>query len=669
MSLFLAATDITGNAAVIIWPATAVALLVLPAAIATFIILRFLRRLRSPREALKNAPLAYARFGFPGYKLLDCNQAFKQLSISAGGRAQTSLAELFPQETAAQLSALMDKSVAEGKQIASEELTLPSAQDRNSVWSFDIIPARRRKQAIPVHVTMFANDITEQALASRIRQTALRISSAVMSSLDEDKTVRIVLESLAYITGTDAGVLFLLEDDQWERRARYGVYENEGDPIRLRLPYEDLGTGVAAIENRQVLAIDDAAGDGRIPASRINQCQIKSSLVVPLISGDRPIGAAWLIQTDRMRTFSDEQVEFAGVLGSHGALAIENAAVYQKERLARKSLEAIEAISEAGLASLDIDKVLSELVTRVRYFQKMDAAVIFLLDESRRFLEYRASATGSTAPTEGHRIKVGESLLGRAAAEETPKKIDDLEQDGDESPFLKSLGMKSALAVPLKIYGVVEGVLGIGNKQKTAFTVGDWELIQVIADRASLAVQNSMLHSQTLQELTKATLLGDVAAACAGSFDLKEISNQAIDAIVKHLGCRTASIYYLDREKNALANLAFSGLDPVPQHLKVRSLDEGTMLVRAVLERRLISQDEIDPDHLHPGDMYIFKQVGAENERLCTLPIVFNDDVVGAMALVFPDRKPFTPSMSYTINSIANQLAVAIHSYPAPEEN
>ncbi len=631
-------------------------------ACAFFFSRRYLRRLRTPRQALKNAPLAYARFGFPGYRLLDCNEAFQKMALHDGSRPTNSLAESFPEETAGQLAALMDRSVSEGKQIASENVSLPPAQGRNTVWSVDIIPARRRRHAIPVHVTMFAGDITEQALRYRIRQTALRISSAVMSSLDVDDTVRIVLEGLAYIVGADAGVLFLLEDDQWERRARYGVYENEDDPLRLRVPYDDLITCVEAIEKRRVLAIEDAAADGRIGAGRIKQYQIKSSLVVPLISGSRPIGAASLNQTDRARAFSKEQVEFAGVIGSHGALAIENASVYQKERLARKSLEAIEAISEAGLAFLDVDTVLSELVERARHFQKMDAAVIFLMDENRRFLEHRASATGSVMPVGSRRIELDEGLLGRAAAEEVPKKVDDLELDGNQCPFFRSLGMKSALAVPLKIYVVVEGVLGIGSMKRAAFTAGDWELIQVIADRASLAVQNSMLHSQTLAELSKATLLRDVAAACAGSFDLKEISRLALDAMATHLGCRIASIYYLDNKRKALVNIAFFGPITIKDHLGIRRLDEGTMIVRAALERRLISQDEIEPDQMHPGDAFIISKLKAENTRLCTLPIIYKDEVIGAMALQFSDRKPITPSMTYTIGSIANQLAVAIHS-------
>ncbi len=644
------------------WLTAAAAIAVVLAGASFFKGRRSIRHLKSPRQALKNAPLAYARFGFPGYKLLDCNQAFVQMSALAGGNSQTSLAESFPEETTRQLSEWMDTAAAEGKRIASQELYLQTAQGGNAVWSIDIIPARWRRQAIPMHVTMFAGDITEQALRLRIRQTALRINSAVMSSLDVNETIRIVLEGLAYIVGADAGVLFLLEDEQWERRARYGAYENERDPTRLRVPYDALKSGVEAIETQQILEIENAAADGRIRSDRIKQYQIKSSLVVPLISGRRPIGAAWLNQTAKNRAYSKEQVEFASVIGSHGALAIENAAVYQQERLARESLEAIEAISEAGLASLDIETVLSELVERARHFQKMDAAVIFLLDENRRFLEHRASSTGSVVPVEGRRIEMGEGLLGRAAAEETPRKIDDLQQDGNLSPFFRSLGMRSALAVPLKIYGVVEGVLGIGNRKRAAFSASDWELIQVIADRASLAVQNSMLHSQTLEELSKATLLRDVAAACAGSSDLIEISRRALEAIAKRLGCRIGSIYYLDKERQALVNLAFSGPIAIHDHLRVRRLDEGTMIVRAALERRLISQEEIEPGQMHPGDAFIINKLNAEETRLCTLPVIFKDEVVGAMALQFPDQKPFAPSMTYTINSIANQLAVAIHS-------
>lgn len=50
---------------------------------------------------------------------------------------------------------------------------------------------------------------------------------------------------------------------------------------------------------------------------------------VPLVAANKTIGAAWLAQTDHMRSFTDEQVKFATVIGTQAALAIDYAANFQ----------------------------------------------------------------------------------------------------------------------------------------------------------------------------------------------------------------------------------------------------------------------------------------------------------------------------------------------------
>ena len=662
-TMFCLASDDVSNefTAVNLWSASFIALFGLLTGVLSIYVRRFLRLMSSPREALESSPLAYARFSFPGYRLIAHNQAFEQMSAESGGRGFNSLASAFPAEAAARMGTLMDRAAADRCQIEGVEFSLPAENSGNTFWNFDIIPDLSDSHANPLSITLFAFEITDQVVRNRIRETSLRISTTIMSSLDVNETVRLVLDGLIYITGTDVGALFLLEDEQWERRAMFGDSGlPDGEPLRLRAPYDDLDAGVDAIESRQVRIME--AGAGSSPGGILPPAG-KSCMVVPLVAGSRPVGAVWLNQTAGSRPFTRDQVEFASVIGSHGALAIENASIYEKEQAARASLEAIEAVSEAGLVSLDIEEVLSELVNRTQHVMKMDAAVILLADESRRFLELRAMTGEGSCPLPGSRIKADVGLAGRAFRANAPMKIDDLLAQDSVCPLFSGSGMRSALMVPLRVNGDAAGVLAIGNMRPAAFSVQDWELIQVIADRASLAVQNSLLHNNTKRELAKAALLRDVAAACAGDFDLKQIAQHALQSIYDQLGCQVSSIYYLDDKLQALVNLAFIGSasTDVTEYLRIRRLDEDTMLVRAVLERRLLTQKDLDPAAISKGNAYILHGLGFDKNRMCTGPLIYGDDVVGAMAMLFPDKNPFSASLVDTVNSIANQMAVAIH--------
>lgn len=651
-----------GNSASDLWSVVAIGVAGVLAAVKSLYIRRFIKRIKGPRDSLEGSPLAYAVFSFPGYSLLDYNNTFKQMAQMAGNPTFTSLFRCFPKEPAKQLAAYMDKAIAEQQQVECEELHFPTATGKSTFWCVDFIPDSSRNGAMPRYVTLFAYDVTEQSLRARVRDAALRINTAVMSSLDMEETMQLVLDSLAHIAGTNAGVLFLIEDDQWVRKASYGKYADDS-PTRQRIPYDDLSAGVEAVESKKVIAIETVAGHPGIPLDMAKKYKMKSSLIVPLVAGNRSVGVAWLSQTDRTCSFSNEQIEFATVIGSHGALALENASLYEKERTLRKSLEAIEIVSEAGLVTLDLEEVLMELANRTRDVMKLDAAMILLLNESGEYLEVRASTWRTSPPQTQERLKVGEGLAGKAFKEGVPKKIDDLSKNERECPMFAGVGMKSVLAMPLRIDGKVEGILEIGSLSKAAFSVRDWELMQVIADRASLAVQNSALHTQTRQELAKAALLRDVAAACASSLDIKEITNRALDAIYEQLSCHHASIYYLDKEKNTLINLAFKGYTPkAMDQFQTLRLDQEALLARAIQEQRMITHKEVTLDDAKQPETHTLKTLNIDSNHFCILPAIYKGEAVGAMVLVFADKRPLPPHIIETINSIADHLAVAIHS-------
>jgi GAF domain-containing protein len=509
-------------------------------------------------------------------------------------------------------------------------------------------------------------------------EAALRISAQAMSSLDVDDTITAVMDGLAYIAVTDSGALFLLEDDQWVCKAGYGIYG--GDLVNeMRYPFDELASAVSAVESKRVVVSDDGADisfrKGRGPDAATQSC-----MIVPLVTGNRFVGVVYLCESDEKRSFSEEQMKFATIIGSHAALALDNAIIFQNELTMRKSLEAIELISEAGLVSLNLDEVLMELVGRTQDVMQMDAAMILLYDEKENCLVGRA-ATGRVSGTQisETRLSIGEGLAGRAFEEATPMKIDNVRGHEEEvcpvdncpscgsCGFSDGSGIVSVLAVPLRIAGKMIGVLQVGSRHEAAFSAREWGLIQVLADRASLALHNSMLHEKTKNELARVGLLRDVAAACAETGDIRAIAERALKCIYDRLGCSIASVFLLDRERNALVNLAFFGhTDAIMEQYRVRPLDSDGLLVRSVLERRVITHEDLTLKQATQGEADILLKLGVGNNRRVTLPIIHENDVVGGMALVFPDSRPFGPAALDTITGVANQLAVAMKSSLIP---
>ncbi len=623
------------------------------------------------REDLINSPVAYATFRFPGYDLIRRNTAFESMFPIGAAGSRYPFASL-PEEVGTRLSDLMDKAVAGRVPISEPEFQLPAGEGGSTFWDITLMPARTTGRETPKSISLFGVDVTGAVMRSRTRDAALKMSSSVMASLDLDKTIHAVLESLAHIAQTNAGGLFLIEDDQWVGMAGWGDYTDEMAKT-LRWPYDDLPTGVDAVTMQRAVAIEDAANDPRFSAQRVQMFNIRSALVVPLVAGNRAIGACWLNQTDGIRRFSNEQIEFATVVGAQAALAIENASIYENEHMMRKSLEAIEAISEVGLTSLDLDEVLIELVTRAQDVMRMDAAAIFLVDHQSEHLIVRAATGRSARNAGGCSVEVGSGgLAGRCFRDGVPVKIDDLNGrekefcsfhggESDQCPYGQCHGIRSALAVPLRRDGRVVGVLQLGSTQVSAFSAREWGLIQVLAERASMAVQNSMHHMEIQQELARVALLRDVAAACAGLSDSRDIAERALEAVFEQLGCRTASIYYVDQENGVLVNLAFSGHPPeVAEDFRTISMDSESFIPRAVRERAVIVHDSSSVEEIPEIVRPVLKKIDAEDCRLIFLPVIYKDEAVGAIAMAFPDMRPFSHEGIEILKGIANQLAPAI---------
>ncbi|MHB1381973.1 MAG: GAF domain-containing protein, partial [Thermoleophilia bacterium] len=213
--------------------------------------------------------------------------------------------------------------------------------------------------------------------------------------------------------------------------------------------------------------------------------------------------------------------------------------------------------------------------------------------------------------------------------------------------------------------GRTAGILQIGSMKRYSFSAREWGLIQVLADRASQAVQNSMLHEQTRRELARVALLRDVASACAGSRDLNLIARQALEAVYKQLGCATAGIFYYDRNSESLVNLAFLGHpDSVIDDLAVIPIDRDTLLNKAVLEQTIVTHDNW-PD-LSESQAQVLADLGALDNRRAALPIIHKETVVGGFALTMPGQDPWSDTELDTLKSIANQFAVAIVGNTAP---
>jgi GAF domain-containing protein len=156
---------------------------------------------------------------------------------------------------------------------------------------------------------------------------------------------------------------------------------------------------------------------------------------------------------------------------------------------AEERLRWLEAVSEAGLAELTVDRLLDELLEKVCDLMWVDTAAVLLLDSSHNFLIATVARGIEEEVHQGVRIPLGGGFAGRIAGERHWVAISQVDHDNVLNPILREKGIVSLLGVPLIAAGELLGVLHVGTLSRRDFTEQDAELLQIVAYRAAQAIQ------------------------------------------------------------------------------------------------------------------------------------------------------------------------------------
>ncbi len=157
-------------------------------------------------------------------------------------------------------------------------------------------------------------------------------------------------------------------------------------------------------------------------------------------------------------------------------------------------LSALQRVTDAALAQLSVEDVISESLKRTREALGVDTVSILLLEtEGHELVAWAAQGLEEEVEL-AVRIPVGKGFAGRIIAEVRPIIIADVDTADVFNPLLRQKGIKSLLGVPLMTSGRPIGVLHVGMLKHAEFTEDDVSLLQLAGDRIALAIENARLY-------------------------------------------------------------------------------------------------------------------------------------------------------------------------------
>jgi signal transduction histidine kinase len=320
----------------------------------------------------------------------------------------------------------------------------------------------------------------------------------------------VIAESAARICGTSDVALFRVEDQTYRVVATYG-----SAPTRATGEVRPLDRGSVvgrAMVDRQTMHIHDVRAVQedfwRVRSGAVQE-GLRTMLAVPLLREGFAIGAIGIRRTE-VRPFTEKQIALLKTFADQAVIAIENVRLFKEldERTNEltRSVGELKALGEVGQAvssTLDLETVLTSIVSHAVQLSGTDGGAIYEYDEqSEEFLlratdhmeEELINALRANPP------RIGDGVVGRAAASREPVEVPNILEERTYAPrmreMLERFGFRASLAVPLLREDRIVGGLVVRRKSTGAFRPEVIELLKTFATQSVLAIQNARLFRE-----------------------------------------------------------------------------------------------------------------------------------------------------------------------------
>jgi signal transduction histidine kinase/DNA-binding response OmpR family regulator len=343
-------------------------------------------------------------------------------------------------------------------------------------------------------------DETRQRLAELA--TVNELGQAVASQLDLGELIALVGEQLRRTF--EADIVYVALHDAERATIEFPYYIEHGQPTgQQAIPFGQ-GLTTRIIQAREPLLLNREA-DWNAYGTRGVGTLSKSFLGVPILAGDRAIGAISVQSTSAEGRFGESDARLLATIAANVGVAIQNARLYEEAHRRADEMAALAEVGQEISATLDVDVVLQQIGQRVQTLLNADTTALFLSqgdDTFRARLAIGEIADALRADT----IHAGEGILGGVIRSRTPEFVNDTDADPRTVAVpgtADNAATERLMAAPLISRDRVIGVAAVWRSGRDPFSQADLDFLVGLARQASIAIENARLYRQA-QEATAA---------------------------------------------------------------------------------------------------------------------------------------------------------------------
>jgi signal transduction histidine kinase len=348
-------------------------------------------------------------------------------------------------------------------------------------------------------------------------QLLYQVSNVIHSTLEPQEALQLIVSEALRLMHASSGSVVLINPTS----GFLEIHASQNLPAaatRLKLRVGEGITGWVARTGKPA-RVGDVTQDPRYVMAR---CRVRSELAVPLEVNGETRGVLNM-DSDRADAFTTEDQELLQELAVQAAKVIQNTWLYEQLRLKVHWFESLASVSRTINSTLNLDEALQAITREAGVLMHARTCSLMMLDESREWLDLRASYGAGEAYINKPRLAVGDSLLGVVVRRKKPMQVANVQESSryQHVEVARCEGLVSLLSVPLIFAGQAIGTLSIYTGRPHSFSNEEISILSALAGLSAIAIEKARLYERVvdveeqLRQNEKLSALGLLAAEVA----------------------------------------------------------------------------------------------------------------------------------------------------------
>jgi GAF domain-containing protein len=364
---------------------------------------------------------------------------------------------------------------------------------------------------------MMSDELVELKARYERLKLLYQVGNIIHSTLDPQEALLLIVREAVQLVQASSGSVVLVNPTNGflEIQASRGLPLNAAN-LKLRV-----GEGITGWVARtgKAARVAEVTLDPRYVMLR---SEVRSELAVPLeVNGE--VRGVLNVDSDRTNAFSAADQELLEALAAQAARVIQNTWLYEQLRLKARLFESLASVSRTINSTLNLDEALNAVTREACVLMEAKMCSLMMLDETRAWLDLRASFGAGKNYIQKPRLSVGESLLGTVVRRKKPVHVENVQTSGryQHVEVARHEGLVSLLSVPLLFAGNAIGALSVYTARPYVYSNGEIRILSAFAELSAIAIERAQLYERVvdveeqLRQNEKLSALGLLAAEVA----------------------------------------------------------------------------------------------------------------------------------------------------------